>query len=288
MLNDVISAASTSAGAQAGSIKFEARGLARAYGHGKKLKLAVNDVSFKIHDQEIVSVVGQSGCGKTVLAKLLLRLETPSSGSLLYAGKPIDAAPDPRQHWRQVQAVFQDPFSAFNQFFTIREQLKSSFKLFEQQPSVSEIDERVDRALLAVNIKPREIDGKYPFELSGGQMQRMLLARIFILQPKVLIADEPTSMVDACSRASILDYLMKLKQELEMTIVFITHDIGLAYYVSDRIFIMHEGRIVEQGPPDDVTQRPQSAVTRQLLDDIPDVHRDWLARGGPASEAHAK
>lgn len=259
-------------------IKFEARGLSRAYGHGKKLKLAVNDVSFKIHDKEIVSVVGESGCGKTVLAKMLLRLEKPTSGTLLYEGKPIDAVPDQRQHWRSVQAVFQDPFSAFNQFFTIRSQLRSSFNLFEQKPSEKEIDERVDQALLNVNIKPREIDGKYPFELSGGQMQRMLLARIFILKPRVLVADEPTSMVDACSRANILDYLMKLKQELDMTIVFITHDIGLAYYVSDSVFIMHEGKIVEQGTPDDVTQRPQNPATRQLLDDIPDVHKQWIER----------
>lgn len=263
-------------------VKFEARNLSRAYGHGKKVKLAVDDVSFKIHDKEIVSIVGESGCGKTVLAKMLLRLEKPTGGNLLYEGKPIDAEPDQRKHWRTVQAVFQDPFSAFNQFFTIRAQLKSSFNLFEQKPSEKEIDERVDAALLNVNIKPREIDGKYPFELSGGQMQRMLLARIFILKPRVLVADEPTSMVDACSRANILDYLMKLKQELDMTIVFITHDIGLAYYVSDSIFIMHEGKIVEQGPPDDVTQRPKNAATRQLLEDIPDVHKNWIDRHPPA------
>jgi peptide/nickel transport system ATP-binding protein len=263
-------------------VKFEGRSLSRVYGHGKKLKVAVNDVTFKIHDKEIVSVVGQSGCGKTVLAKMLLRLEQPTSGELFYEGKPIQSLGDPREHWRHVQAVFQDPFSAFNQFFTIRSQLKSSFNLFAQKPSEKEIDERVDQALLAVNIKPREIDGKYPFELSGGQMQRMLLARIFILKPRVLVADEPTSMVDACSRANILDYLMKLKQELDMTIVFITHDIGLAYYVSDSIFIMHEGRIVEQGAPDDVTQRPKDPATRQLLDDIPDVHKNWIERGAPA------
>jgi peptide/nickel transport system ATP-binding protein len=110
-------------------------------------------------------------------------------------------------------------------------------------------------------------------------MQRMLLARIFVLKPQVLIADEPTSMVDACSRASILDYLMKLKDELEMTIVFVTHDIGHAYYVSDTIYIMHQGKFAEFGTPDDVTQRPKSEITRQLLDDIPDVHRDWLKRG---------
>ena len=259
-------------------LKFEAKDLSRTFGHGKRLVTAVDRVSFSIKDKGIVSLVGQSGCGKTVLAKMLLRLEAPSSGELKFDGKPIDAQPDPRQHWRKVQAVFQDPFSAFNQFFTIRAQLKSSFTLFETKPSDSEMEERVDQALLAVNIKPKEIEGKYPFELSGGQMQRMLLARIFILRPQVLIADEPTSMVDACSRASILDYLMKLKEELSMTIVFVTHDIGLAYYVSDTIFIMHAGKIVEQGPPDEVTQHPSSEFTKKLLDDIPNVHRAWIDR----------
>ena len=259
--------------------KFEARNLTRSYGHGKKRVDAVRNVSFIVPDKDIVSVVGQSGCGKTVLAKMLLRLETPSSGNLFFKGKPIASEPDLRRHFRSVQAVFQDPFSAFNQFFTIKSQLKSCFKLFEQKHSPTEIEARVNAALRAVNIEPKEVEGKYPFELSGGQMQRMLLARIFILRPEVLIADEPTSMVDACSRANILDYLMKLKQELEMTIVFVTHDIGLACYVSDSIFIMHDGEIVEQGPPDRVTRSPTSAVTRQLLDDIPDVHKAWLHRG---------
>lgn len=259
-------------------LKFEAKDLSRTFGYGKRQVTAVDRVTFSIKDREIVSLVGQSGCGKTVLAKMLLRLEAPSSGELKFDGKPIDAEADPRRHWRKVQAVFQDPFSAFNQFFTIRSQLKSSFTLFETKPSEKEMEERVDQALLAVNIKPKEIEGKYPFELSGGQMQRMLLARIFILRPQVLIADEPTSMVDACSRASILDYLMKLKAELSMTIVFVTHDIGLAYYVSDSIFIMHKGKIVEQGPPDQVTQAPSSDVTKQLLEDIPNVHRPWIDR----------
>jgi peptide/nickel transport system ATP-binding protein len=261
-------------------LTFEGRGVSRAFGHGRKRVVAVDDVTFKVKERDIVSIVGQSGCGKTVLAKMLLRLETPTSGVLLYNGQPIATAKDPREHWRKVQSVFQDPYGAFNQFFTIRSQLKSSFHLFEKKPPDAEMEERVDKALLAVNIRPKEVEGKFPFELSGGQMQRMLLARIFILRPRVLVADEPTSMVDACSRANILDYLMKLKQELDMTIVFVTHDIGLAYYISDQIFIMHEGKIVEQGHPDQVTQAPQSAVTRQLLEDIPSLHRPWIERGG--------
>ena len=252
---------------------FYAKNITRVFGHGKKLVKAIDGIDFDILDQEIVSIVGGSGCGKSVLAKLMLGLIKPSSGEFLYMGKEIT---DQKQHWREVQPVFQDPFSCFNQFFTIRSQLKDAFNIFKDKPSNKEIEERVDQALLAVNIIPSEIEGKYPFELSGGQMQRMLLTRIFALRPKVLIADEPTSMVDACVRANILDYLMKLKQELKMTVVFITHDIGLAYYVSDRIFIMHKGKIVEQGNPDDVALNPKSEQTIQLLDDIPDIHKKWL------------
>jgi peptide/nickel transport system ATP-binding protein len=254
---------------------FTARNITCSFGHGKKMVNAIDNISFTIADQEIVSLVGGSGCGKSVLAKIMLGLITPTAGTFLYKGALISNL---RVHWREVQPVFQDPFSCFNQFFTIRSQLKSAFGIFKEKPSKKEIEERVDRALRAVNIEPPEIEGKYPFELSGGQMQRMLLARIFILRPKVLIADEPTSMVDACVRANILDYLMKLKDELRMTIVFITHDIGLAYYVSDRIFIMHKGKIVEEGKPDDVALSPKNEHTQKLLDDIPDIHKQWITR----------
>lgn len=252
---------------------FTATNSVCSFGHGKKLVKAVDDVSFNIADEEIVSIVGGSGCGKSVLAKMMLGLYRPSAGTFLYKDKPIT---NTRHHWREVQAVFQDPFSCFNQFFPIRSQLKAAFGIYKDKPSNKEMEERVDQALLAVNVKPSEVEGKYPFELSGGQMQRMLLARIFVLRPQVLIADEPTSMVDACVRANILDYLMKLKEELKMTIVFITHDIGLAYYVSDRLFIMHKGKIIEQGTPDEVTQSPKSEHTLQLLEDIPEIHREWI------------
>jgi peptide/nickel transport system ATP-binding protein len=255
---------------------FSARDVVRSFGSGKKTVRAVDGVTLDIADGEIVSIVGGSGCGKSVLAKIMLGLYKPTSGQFLYEGHEITSQ---RDHWNEVQAVFQDPFSCFNQFFTIRAQLKAAFNILKDKPSKSEVDDRVDAGLLAVNVSPGDIEGKYPFELSGGQMQRMLLARIFILRPKVLIADEPTSMVDACSRSNILDYLMKLKAELDMTIVFVTHDLGLAYYISDQIFIMHQGRIVEQGHPDEVTQRPQSAVTKTLLEDIPSLHKQWIVRG---------
>lgn len=254
---------------------FYARNVNMNFGQGKTLVKAVNDVSFDITDGEIVSIVGGSGCGKSVLAKIMLGLYKPTSGEFKYRSHEII---NTKLHWNEVQSVFQDPFSCFNQFFTIRAQLKDAFGILVNKPSKGEVDDRVDAALRAVNVQPSDIEGKYPFELSGGQMQRMLLARIFALRPKVLIADEPTSMVDACVRANILEYLMKLKDELGMTIVFVTHDIGLSYYVSDRIFIMHEGRIVESGNPDDVTQHPKSSITVKLLDDIPEIHKEWIKR----------
>jgi len=256
-------------------IVFSAKNISKFFGQGKKIVCAVDDISFDIADGEIVSIVGGSGCGKSVLAKIMLGLYSPDKGTFLYKGKPIL---NTREHWNEVQSVFQDPFGCFNQFFSIRTQLKDAFGILKNKPSKPEIEQRVDEALLAVNVKPADVEGKYPFELSGGQMQRMLLARIFALKPKVLIADEPTSMVDACVRANILDYLMKLKESLGMTIVFVTHDIGLAYYVSDRIFIMHEAKIVEAGRPEDVTQNPKSPHTIRLLEDIPDINREWIKK----------
>lgn len=254
---------------------FQARDVRCVFGSGKKTVKAVDGVTFDIADGEIVSIVGGSGCGKSVLAKIMLGLYKQTGGEFSYKGNKIT---DQRDHWNEVQSVFQDPFSCFNQFFTIRSQLEAAFKIKKVKLTAEQISAQVDAGLMAVNVAPKDIEGKYPFELSGGQMQRMLLARIFALRPQVLIADEPTSMVDACVRANILDYLMKLKEELKMTIIFVTHDIGLAYYVSDRLFIMHEGKIVDQGKPDDVILKPTSPITVKLLEDIPEIHKEWIKR----------
>jgi peptide/nickel transport system ATP-binding protein len=126
-----------------------------------------------------------------------------------------------------------------------------------------------------VNLKFEELTNKYPFELSGGQMQRLMIARIFLLKPKILLADEPTSMIDACSRATILDMLMQLRDEIGMTVVFITHDIGLAYYVSDVVYIMERGKFVEHGSADDVILHPKEPYTKRLLDDVPKIYEEW-------------
>jgi peptide/nickel transport system ATP-binding protein len=126
-----------------------------------------------------------------------------------------------------------------------------------------------------VNLKFEELTKKYPFELSGGQMQRLMIARIFLLNPKILLADEPTSMIDACSRATILDELMQLRNEIGMTIIFITHDIGLAYYVSDTVYIMEHGKFVESGSADEVILHPKEAYTQRLLSDVPKIYEEW-------------
>jgi peptide/nickel transport system ATP-binding protein len=126
-----------------------------------------------------------------------------------------------------------------------------------------------------VNLKFAELTNKYPFELSGGQMQRLMIARIFLLKPKILLADEPTSMIDACSRSTILGMLMKLNIEIGMTLIFITHDIGLAYYVSDNIYIMEHGKFVESGSPDEVILHPKETYTQRLINDVPKLHEEW-------------
>jgi peptide/nickel transport system ATP-binding protein len=126
-----------------------------------------------------------------------------------------------------------------------------------------------------VNLKFDELTNKYPFELSGGQMQRLMIARIFLLKPKILVADEPTSMIDACSRATILDFLMQLRNEVGMTVIFITHDIGLAYYVSDTVHIMERGKFVESGTADQVILEPKDFCTQRLISDVPKIHEEW-------------
>jgi len=135
--------------------------------------------------------------------------------------------------------------------------------------------EMMTEACRFVNLKFEELTNKYPFELSGGQMQRLMIARIFLLKPAILLADEPTSMIDACSRATILDMLLKLRDETNMTIIFITHDIGLAFYISDSIYIMEHGKFVESGTAEAVILNPKAAYTKRLINDVPKIHEEW-------------
>ncbi|QUI24808.1 ABC transporter ATP-binding protein [Vallitalea pronyensis] len=259
-------------------ILLEGRNITKVFGLGARKTIAVNHIDFKFYKGEIISIVGESGSGKTTLAKMILGLLKLTEGELFYQGKPrdISTAKKRKAYWKTMQAIFQDPFSSFNMFNKVDDLLldcihmKGNKKLsYDKKVAI------MTEACGFVNLKFQELTQKYPFELSGGQMQRLMIARIFILKPQILVADEPTSMIDACSRATILDMLMKLRDEIDMTIVFITHDIGLAYYVSDSVYIMEHGFLVEKGSADDVILHSQADYTKRLINDVPKIHEQW-------------
>ncbi len=254
------------------------KGVTRVFGIGDKKKVAVDHVDFEFHEGEFVSIVGESGSGKTTLAKMLLGLLSQTEGEIYFQGELRDLSGErkKKQYWKGIQAIFQDPFSTSNTFQKIDSVLLDCINMRggKNLPKEKKI-EMMTEACSFVNLKYAELTNKYPFELSGGQMQRLMIARIFLLKPKILLADEPTSMVDACSRATILDMLLNLRDETGMTIIFITHDIGLAYYISDTIYIMEHGKFVESGFAEDVIINPKADYTKRLISDVPKIHEEW-------------
>ena len=254
------------------------KGLTKVFGFGSSRTVAVDHVDFSFKKGEIVSIVGESGSGKTTLAKMLLGLAKPSEGEIYFEGQPRDISSHKKkkQYWQNVQAIFQEPFSSYNIFRKVDAVLLDCIRMRGGGSLPKEQKrEMMTEACRFVNLKFDELTNKYPFELSGGQQQRLMIARIFLLKPKILLADEPTSMIDACSRATILDMLMDLRAEVDMTPIFITHDIGLAYYVSDSVYIMERGKFVERGTADRVILNPQEPYTKRLLSDVPKLHEEW-------------
>lgn len=252
--------------------------LTKVFGMGRTRTVAVDSVDFDFYEGEIVSIVGESGSGKTTLAKMLLGLINPTGGQIYFQGAPLNLRTQRKRkaYWQNIQAIFQDPFSSFNTFNKIDSVLLDCIRMrgggrlpYEQKV------EMMTEACSFVNLKFEELTNKYPFELSGGQQQRLMIARIFLLKPQILLADEPTSMIDASSRATILDMLMQLRDEIGMTPIFITHDIGLAYYVSDKVVIMEKGKFVEMGTADDVIINPQEPYTQRLINDVPKIYEEW-------------
>ncbi len=253
-------------------------GVTKVFGFGRRKTVAVDHVDFNFHAGEIISIVGESGSGKTTLAKMLLGLINLTEGEIYYHEQKRDISTHSKrqEYWRGIQAIFQDPFSAYNIFNKIDAVLLDCIHMRGGRglPQAKKV-ELMAEACSFVNLKFEELTNKYPFELSGGQMQRLMIARIFLLKPKILLADEPTSMIDACSRATILDYLMKLRNETGMTLIFITHDIGLAYYVSDSVFIMEKGKFVESVTADEVILNPKEPYTKRLISDVPKIYEEW-------------
>lgn len=253
-------------------------GLTKVFGIGRQRTVAVDHVNFDFSEGEIISIVGESGSGKTTLAKMLLGLISVTEGEIFFQGKKRDISTHQKkkEYWKTIQAIFQDPYSSYNIFNKIDSVLLDCINMrgggkLTKEEKIALMTE----ACSFVNLKFEELTNKYPFELSGGQMQRLMIARIFLLKPKVLLADEPTSMIDACSRATILDYLMKLRDETGMTLIFITHDIGLAYYVSDTVYIMEHGKIVESGSAEEIILHPKETYTKRLINDVPKIHEAW-------------
>jgi peptide/nickel transport system ATP-binding protein len=252
--------------------------LTKVFAYSGQKTVAVDHVDFNFYEGEVVSIVGESGSGKTTLAKMLLGLTSVSEGEIYFQGEKRDIRSQKKrkEYWKNIQAIFQDPFSSYNIFRKIDAVLLDCIDLRGgRNLSPAKKVELMKEACSFVNLKFEELTNKYPFELSGGQMQRLMIARIFLLRPKILLADEPTSMIDACSRATILDELMHLRNEIGMTIIFITHDIGLAYYVSDTVYIMEHGKFVESGSADEVILRPQATYTQRLINDVPKIHEEW-------------
>jgi peptide/nickel transport system ATP-binding protein len=254
------------------------KGVTKVFGIGANKCVAVDNVDFEFREGELISIVGESGSGKTTLAKMLLGLISVTSGEVFFQGAPRDISTQrkKREYWKNIQAIFQDPFSSFNVFNKIDTVLLDCINMRggRKLPKEKKI-EMMREACSFVNLKFAELTNKYPFELSGGQMQRLMIARIFLLKPKILLADEPTSMIDACSRATILDMLLQLRDETGMTIIFITHDIGLAYYISDSVYIMEHGKFVESGTADEVILNPKARYTQRLISDVPKIYEEW-------------
>ena len=239
---------------------------------------AADNVSFNMRSAEIFTLAGESGCGKTTVAKMILGFEAPSSGRIIHKGKTQKEIRS-RKAWLEqgIQAVFQDPFGTFNPLRQVQRyffEAVQNFKLADTKEAATEL---INRKLNAVGLKYEDLAGRYPSEFSGGQLQRISIARSLLTEPDLLIADEPVSMVDASLRMSIVNLFKQLRDEYGVSVVYITHDLATAYYVSDRIAIMFRGNIVEMGPVENVLMEPKHPYTQLLRDSIPqaDPKKKW-------------
>jgi peptide/nickel transport system ATP-binding protein len=239
----------------------------------------VDHVSFYIKPAEIFTLAGESGCGKTTTAKIVLGFEEATSGVILHNGK-LQTRKDKPWITEGVQAIFQDPFSTFNPLRTVDSYFHETVQNYRLAQSKQEAIDRIDRKLRLVGLTYQEVAGKYPNEFSGGQLQRISIARALVTEPKLIIADEPVSMVDASLRMSIVNLFKELRDELGVSILYITHDLATAYYVSDRIAIMFRGNIIEMGTVEQVLANPRHPYSKLLRDSIPqaDPQKRWTTR----------
>jgi len=266
---------------------LELRGVSKTFVSGflffRRKVVAVDKVSFSIPGEKptVFVLAGESGSGKSTIARIILRFIKPDEGEVLYRGRNILAfnSKELLLYRREVQAVFQDPYSAFNPVYPVDHILSITARRMGVAQG-KEVDEVIDEALVSVGLRPEEIRGKYPYQLSGGQRQRVLLARALILRPKLIVADEPVSMLDASLRAEILNLMLDLKAKHGVSFLYITHDLSTASYVGDYIAVLYKGSLVEMGPIDDVISSPYHPYTQLLMSSIPvpDPSRRWQER----------
>jgi len=247
---------------------------------GRKVTVALKNFSLELDAEQptIIAIVGESGSGKTTMGRMLLGLERPTTGAVLYRGKNLLqlSREESRLFRMQVQAIFQDPFGVFNSFYKIDHVLTMPLSKFGLARNSKEAYALIEHALRAVGLNPADTLGRYPNQLSGGQRQRIMVARALLLRPKVIIADEPVSMIDASLRVSILKNLLQLKQEFGISIIYITHDLTTAYQISDSIMVLYRGEVVEQGDVE-LVNAPQHPYTKLLISSIPipDPNHPW-------------
>jgi peptide/nickel transport system ATP-binding protein len=241
---------------------------------------AVDEATFSLetHKPEIFTIAGESGSGKTTLARMILGMERPTMGTLTYKGRTVAELTGPdRRYWffREVQPVFQDPFATFSPLKRLDHYLYETVYNYKMTDKAG-ADTYVNEVLNEVGLSLAEIKGRYPNELSGGQAQRVSIARALITRPSLIVADEPVSMVDASLRMSIVNMFRKLKEDQKVSILYITHDLATAYYAADRIAVMLRGWIVEMGPVEEVLGNPLHPYTRNLKQSIPQADPDQV------------
>jgi oligopeptide/dipeptide ABC transporter ATP-binding protein len=240
---------------------------------GKQRLTALENVSLTISAERpsITAVAGESGSGKTTLARLILGIAQPTAGQIFYQGKDIGKMD--RGEWRtfrrEVQAIFQDPFEVYNPFYKVDHTLVLSVAKFKLAKTKSEARELIEQALRTVGLRPEETLGRYPHQLSGGQRQRVMVARALLLKPRIIVADEPVSMVDASLRATILESLLKLYTDFGISLVYITHDLTTAYQLSGNIMTLYQGAVTEVGDVERIIKAPQHPYTQLLVGSIP-------------------
>jgi ABC-type oligopeptide transport system ATPase subunit len=252
--------------------------------------VAVRDVSFTIAPGEIVSLIGESGSGKSTIGRMILRLTRVTSGSITFDGTDISRLEGRRlkEYYRRVQGVFQDPFSSYNPIFKADRAFALVRDAYFPRVRSAEWGDRVGDAIESVGLNPADVLGKYPHQLSGGQLQRLLIARALLLEIRLLVADEVISMLDASTRVDVLNLLADLKDR-GLGILFVTHDLSLGNYVSERTMILRRGSVVELGPTEKVFGDPRHPYTQSLLASVPQLHTKWrdLADDGRAAREAA-